>query len=503
MIPAIRDIGGVRTLVVDDEPFVILGAQCDIWRSTRQDRRVEEFIDAYRDMNATAISFGIPWAKMERERDSYEFSFLDWFIDRTAAAGLKLIVNLFNTNVCGKCEELTEGAHYPQYTPDYIKNDPGGFTRIVHNVDIEYHPGGPPLCPNDPATLDREARYLRRVALHLKEHDRSRTVIMVQLNNEYFYQQWTECKDNTQKHVRCVCGFCTAKYDAAKYSTAEAFMFTSFAEYTRTLTDSFKAVYPLPIYVNSPWWAPYIIDIFLQTCPNLDFVGIDGVYSVVEPNQLTVGQRGRNVAFAAESPTEAPATKHYLPMLPYYTVLKMNGLGNLLWEAPDPDTVMYDNAAFVRFQRALYPIRHAMIPLIEARNGNRLIAWYSQSADVEMATEIDIFGNRVDLAEPVSYSGKGTVLVEGKTVRTVGDGPFDVTVGGMTLNVAGSQAGFVIPAREGVIVGTGGASIGIEGSGSVAVEEGRFEGRRWISEGRPSVANGRFCLAPGLVRIQW
>ena len=76
MIPAIRDIGGVRTLVVDDEPFVILGAQCDIWRSTRQDRRVEEFIDAYRDMNATAISFGIPWAKMERERDSYEFSFL-------------------------------------------------------------------------------------------------------------------------------------------------------------------------------------------------------------------------------------------------------------------------------------------------------------------------------------------------------------------------------------------------------------------------------------------
>ena len=277
MIPAIRDIGGVRTLVVDDEPFVILGAQCDIWRSTRQDRRVEEFIDAYRDMNATAISFGIPWAKMERERDSYEFSFLDWFIDRTAAAGLKLIVNLFNTNVCGKCEELTEGARYPQYTPDYIKNDPGGFTRIVHNVDIEYHPGGPPLCPNDPATLDREARYLRRVALHLKEHDRSRTVIMVQLNNEYFYQQWAECKDNTQKHVRCVCGFCTAKYDAAEYSTAEAFMFTSFAEYTRTLTDAFKAVYPLPIYVNSPWWAPYIIDIFLRTCPNLDFVGIDGV----------------------------------------------------------------------------------------------------------------------------------------------------------------------------------------------------------------------------------
>ena len=218
MIPAIRDVGGVRTLVVDGEPFVILGAQCDIWRSTRQDEKVVEFIDAYREMNATAISFGIPWAKMEPERDLYDFSFLDWFIERTEAAGLKLVVNLFNSNVCGKCEELTEGERYPQYTPDYIKNDPEGFTRIVHNVDIEYHPGGPPLCPNDPATLDREARYLRRVAMHLKETDRNHTVIMVQLNNEYFYQQWADCKDNTQKHVRCVCEFCTANYDAGSYS---------------------------------------------------------------------------------------------------------------------------------------------------------------------------------------------------------------------------------------------------------------------------------------------
>ncbi len=502
MIPSIRDIGGVRTLVVDGEPFAVLGAQCDIWRSTRQDQRVEEFIDAYRDMNATAISFGIPWAKVERARDSYDFSFLDWFIERTAAAGLKLIVNLFNTNVCGKCEELTEGERYPQYTPDYIKNDPGRFARIVHNVDIEYHPGGPPLCPNDPATLDREARYLQRVALHLKEHDRSRTVIMVQLNNEYFYQQWAECKDNTQKHVRCMCGFCTAKYDAAEYSTAEEFMFTSFAEYNGTLTDAFKAVYPLPIYVNSPWWAPYIIDIFLQTCPNLDFVGIDGVYSVVEPNQLTVGRRGRNIAFAAESPTEAIPTKHYLPMLPYYTVLKMNGLGNLLWEAPDPHTVVNDSAAFVRFKRALYPIKNAMIPLIEARNRKRLIAWYSQSANMEVEMEIDIFGNRVELEKPVSYSGKGTVLMERSTVRTLSDGPFDVTVGGVKLNIADSQAGFVIPAEEGLIVGTDEASIGIEGSGSVAVEAGRFEGRRWVSEGRFSLENRRLRVAPGLVRIQ-
>ncbi len=142
-------------------------------------------------------------------------------------------------------------------------------------------------------------------------------------------------------------------------------------------------------------------------CPNLDFVGIDGVYSVVEPNQLTVGQRGRNLAFAAESPTEAPSTKPCLPMLPYYTALKMNGLGNLLWEAPDPDTVVNDRAAFVRFKRALYPIKNAMIPLVEARNRKRLTVWYSQSANVEKKMEIDIFGNRIDLQTPCLIAERG------------------------------------------------------------------------------------------------
>ena len=180
----------------------------------------------------------------------------------------------------------------------------------------------------------------------------------------------------------------------------------------------------------------------------------------------------------------------------------MNGLGNLLWEAPEPDTVVYDKGAFVRFQRALYPIKHAMIPLIEARNSNRLIVWYSQSAKVEMETEIDIFGNLVDLETPVSYTGKGTVLIERDTVRAVRDGPFGVRVGEVKLDVADSQAGFVIQVSEGLIVGTGGASIGIEGRGSVAVDVGRFERRQWVSEGRLSLEGGRLHVARGLVRIR-
>ena len=143
-----------------------------------------------------------------------------------------------------------------------------------------------------------------------------------------------------------------------------------------------------------------------------------------------------------------------------------------------------------------------MIPLVEARNDERLIVWYSQSANVEVEMEIDIFGNRIDLKNSVSYREKGMVLIECGTVRTVRDGPFDVRFGEVKLNVAGSHAGFVIPDSEGLIVGSGGASIGIEGSRSVVVDVGRFEGRRWVSEGRLSLERGRLRVAPGLVRIR-
>ena len=503
MIPYIRDINGIKTLFVDGEPFAILGAQCDIWRSTKQDDKVVEFIGAYREMNATTVSFGVPWAKIEVEKNRYDFSFMDWFIQRTEAAGLKLVINLFNSNVCGKCEELTDGERYPQYTPDYIKENRDKYTRIIHNENFPYHPGGPPMCPNDPATLEREILYIRRVARHLKEHDTNRTVILIQLNNEYFYQQWAECENNTQKQIRCICKYCVKKYDPEIYESGEEFMFTSFAEYTRGLTDSFKAIYPLPLYINSPWWAPYIISIFLDKCSNLDFVGIDGISSTVEPNQLSVGQRDKNIPFAAESPTEAGSTKRYLTTLPYYTVLKMRGFGDLLWEAPEPNTVVYDEAAFERFRKALYPIKNALIPLIEARNSDKLICWYSQSIDMDMNHRIDIFGNLIELDEPVSYKNMGTVLIEDSFSKTIDDGPFDISFGSVKMNISDSKAGFIL--KEGndeLIIGTPGAVIRFDDKPSSTVESGHFDKRRWITEKNISIQNNTLSLSPGLVKVK-
>ena len=176
---------GVPTLEADGVPFLLIGAQCDIWRSTRQDDKTVAFFDGYRKINATAVSVGIPWSKIETAEDRYDFRFLDWFIEQAQTRGLKLVVNLFNSNVCGKVREAAGSPFDPGYTPSYILAAPTNYQRMVLPGPWKYDWGGPPMCPNDPRTLERERRLCVQVAAHLKQTDVHRTVIMLQLDNEF------------------------------------------------------------------------------------------------------------------------------------------------------------------------------------------------------------------------------------------------------------------------------------------------------------------------------
>lgn len=59
------------------------------------------FFDSYRDMNATSVGLDVLWDKIEHVQDKYDFTFLDWFVKQARSRHLKLILHLFNTNVCG------------------------------------------------------------------------------------------------------------------------------------------------------------------------------------------------------------------------------------------------------------------------------------------------------------------------------------------------------------------------------------------------------------------
>lgn len=481
---AIGKINGVPTMVRDGAPFFVLGAQCDIWRSTRQDAKTVEFFDGYRDMNATAVSVGIPWAKIEPEEDKYDFAFLDWFIRQAESHQLKLVINLFSTNVCGKVEELDGStAVYPAYTARYVLSDPAKYQRMVLPATFKYDPAGPPMCPNDPDTLDRERRLVVQVAEHLRKTDTNHTVVMMQIDNEFYYQQWVGERPKDEKQIRCQCPYCNAKYDPAKYKNGEDFMFNSFADYVKGLTDAICRVYDIPLYVNSPWWPPYIVPIFLDRCPNLDMVGIDGAFTTCEPNMLSMSQLSRNAPFAAENPTEVPSTRCNLDVLPYYTIVGRQGIGNLLWECGPPRTVVEDKDASRRYGDALYPLKNAMSPIARARGTYRFIGWY-RMRELDPARAMDTSGDVMTPDQLKSIIRKQTLFIrDGKVTRTINEDHFDISADGVHIAVSGTDAGIIIRTTPSeLILAIPRARLTIDGAQDVKAEEGRFTGDKWIRE---------------------
>jgi hypothetical protein len=497
------------SLAVKGYPFLVLGAQCDIWRSTLQDARTLAFLDGYQEMNATTVSVGIPWSKIEPEEGKYDFSFMDWFIKQSEVRGLRLVLNLFNSNVCGKVEEVSGGGAYPQYAPTYILSDPGKYRRMRLPGPYKYVAGGPPLCPNDPNTLERERLLVARVAEHLKAQDRRGTVVMLQIDNEFYYQQWEGERPKDERAVRCLCAACEVEWAKGGYSCGEDFMFRSFARYAKTLTDTVARVYDLPVYLNSPWWDPAVVSIFLETCPNLDLVGIDGVFDPQEPNMLSRSQVGRNIPFAAENPTENPKTRLNLDTLPYYTVLGRMGIGNLLWECGPPHTVVEDPVARKRYGDALYPLKNAMAPIARARGTERLLGWYALR-DVVQETTTDVFGNLVPSKPEGSIAEKARLFLREGTWSRVQEGTsLETRLGKVPVAVTDSSAGVIIRTGEReMVVAVPHGTVTLTLPGRATAEEGRFQGDHWRAESPFNLrAEGRrYTLSftgPKVVKVTW
>lgn len=511
--PRLVRIHGVPTLQVGGRPLLVMGAQCDIWRSTRQDAATEAFFEGYARMHATTVSVGIPWSNVEALEGQPDFTFMDWFVARARRHNLRLVLNLFNTNVCGKVAEVAPNGFFPQYAPSWMLDHPEAYQRMVLPTTWRYAGGGPPMCPNDPRTLAAEKRYVAAVARHLRDTDPQRTVVMLQLDNEFYYQQWEGQRpaygSAEEKAVRCTCRFCEAKWAAGKWPTAEAFMFGSMAAYAQALAQAVASEYPIPVYLNSPWWSPETVAIFLRGAPGVAFVGIDGAFTTVEPNVLTQSQVDRNLVFAAECPTEQMQTRMNLDVLPYYTVIGRMGIGNLLWECGPPLTVVDDAPSAARYGAAMGPVRDAMEPIALARNTRDLVGW-TAVRHISDDAKPDAHGNPVPGSSGAPVVGSlRTRVREGAAQREVDGDSFTAQLGPHRLSVSGAPAGIVLRQGPGclVVVGTRGR-VAISGVGNARALSGRFVGGTWKATGTvPLVkAGGEVVLElapPGVVRITW
>lgn len=110
-----------------------------------------------KEYGGNCLEAPIYWYRLELEKGQYDMSLVKGLIDRTRAAGLKLIVLWFGTSKNG----------HPNYVPEYIKRNPGKY-RLAKGSD-----GAPvaSLSPHCADTLERDRRAFVKLMEFLKCYD--------------------------------------------------------------------------------------------------------------------------------------------------------------------------------------------------------------------------------------------------------------------------------------------------------------------------------------------
>ncbi|MFC1717729.1 DUF5597 domain-containing protein [Candidatus Poribacteria bacterium] len=311
-LPQIVEIDGQHRMLVDDQPFLILGLQWDCDSCFSAEEMNPLFPHAAR-MIANTATLPTYWREVEPEPGRYDFRMVDERIHQARANGMRIIPLWFATwkNACAF------------YAADYIRNDPETYPRAL---DANGQPAVS-LCPLSEATWQRDRDALVALMQHIKEVDDDRTVIMLQIENE----------PGVMGSDRCYCPVCNEQFTKgdweAKYgeNAAEAFSVISIASYIDKLSAEAKAVYPIPTYINvwmgsknpgrsypSGGAVPRMLKLFRQQLNHVDLVAPDiyassyddfhrlcQVYSadgnplyIAETSSSTTGRAERNVFYA-------------------------------------------------------------------------------------------------------------------------------------------------------------------------------------------------------------
>jgi len=156
------------TLMVDGQPYFLLGAQVD--NSSGWPERLAAVWPAAERLRLNTLEVPVYWEQMEPVRGTFDFSVVDAVIEQARAHKTRLVLLWFGTWKNGKMH----------YVPDWVKSDTATYPRMKskRGVPIDV------LSPNAPANLEADSKAFAALMRHLKETDPQHTVIMMQVENE-------------------------------------------------------------------------------------------------------------------------------------------------------------------------------------------------------------------------------------------------------------------------------------------------------------------------------
>ena len=167
-LPRIVTKDGRHALMVDGEPFLMLGAQ--VHNSINYPATLPLVWPTIKALDANTVEVPIAWEQVEPQEGRFDFSFVDELLKQARANDVRLVLLWFGT-------WKNTG---PSYAPEWVKSDTRRFPRMKTAEGKTHYV----LSPHGQATLAADKKAFVALMQHLRQNDAQNTVIMVQPQNE-------------------------------------------------------------------------------------------------------------------------------------------------------------------------------------------------------------------------------------------------------------------------------------------------------------------------------
>lgn len=346
-IPSLVTQNGRHALMVDGEPYLILGAQTN--NSANYPAALKDVWPTLEKMHANTLSIPVAWEQIEPEEGKFDFSFVDYLVKESRKRGLRLNLLWF----------ATWKNNAPHYAPAWVKLDNKRFPRVVKQDGDTLNS----LSPHFRTTLEADKRAFVALMTHLKKIDKKHTVILVQVENEVgTYGSVRDFSPTAQKIFNSPVPDALVKKLGVKSGSwpevfgkdaDEFFHAYHIAIYVDEIAAAGKAVKPLPMNVNVALRNPFnpglpgqyssggptdnVIDIWKAAAPHIDMLSPDIYfrdYKAVD-KVLELYSRPDNALFVAEIGNDQPFARYFFSTLGY------QGIGFAPFGMDDTDYVNY------------------------------------------------------------------------------------------------------------------------------------------------------------------
>ncbi|ARU18000.1 DUF5597 domain-containing protein [Croceicoccus marinus] len=283
-LPRIESANGKHLLMVDGEPFLMLGAQAN--NSSNYPAVLPQVWPMMERLHANTLEIPIAWEQFEPEEGRFDYSYLEALVEGARERNKRLVLLWFAT-------WKNTG---PSYAPLWVKTDIERFPRM-RTAEGNAHYA---LSPHARSTLEADKRAFVELMRWLRDNDPQRTVIMVQPENEVgVYGQKRDHSAEAEKLFAGPIPAGLARHTGKSGSWREAFgpladsAFNSWytARYIDEIAAAGQEVLDLPMYANAALSDPFsppgegggasggpdmpVIDIWKAAAPHIDFVAPD------------------------------------------------------------------------------------------------------------------------------------------------------------------------------------------------------------------------------------